>query len=184
MTLCLDSLSNGYVLCEADEKFAMMIRILQHEAAQEDSARKFILYFATCACVDYFYKVSSLFTFISCFLLFLTNLPEPLQILSALPSLAPFSVHSLHGQMSPTRRSSTFAAFVDLPSTTPGILLCTDVAARGLDLPDVDIVLQVDPPQDPKVFSHRCGRTARAGRDGKAIVLLNKGKEEEYIGAF
>jgi ATP-dependent RNA helicase DDX55/SPB4 len=56
------------------------------------------------------------------------------------------------------------------------------VAARGLDLPDVDVVLQIDPPMDPKVFSHRCGRTARAGRDGKAVVLLGKGKEEEYVG--
>lgn len=86
--------------------------------------------------------------------------------------------------MSPTRRSATFAAFVALPALTPGVLLCTDVAARGLDLPDVDIVLQVDPPQDPKVFSHRCGRTARAGREGKAIVLLNKGNEEGYVGSY
>ncbi|KAL8276635.1 hypothetical protein RQP46_010984 [Phenoliferia psychrophenolica] len=151
------SLQNGYVLVAPDAKFSTMVQIL-HQEVEEDSARKFIIYFATCATVDYFYK-----------------------LLSVHPALSTFSVHSLHGQMSPTRRSSTFAAFVALPATTPGILLCTDVAARGLDLPDVDVVLQVDPPQDPKVFSHRCGRTARAGREGKAIVLLNKGKEEEYI---
>lgn len=108
--------------------------------------------------------------------------PPLSQILSVLPELSPFSIHSLHGQMSPTRRSSTFSAFTALPAETPGVLLCTDVAARGLDLPDVDVVLQVDPPQDPKVFSHRCGRTARAGREGKAVVLLNRGKEEEYVG--
>lgn len=150
------SLQNGFVLCNPDEKFVQTLRILHREA--KDGARKFIVYFATCASVDYLYK-----------------------ILSVLPELSEFSVHSLHGQMSPTRRAATFKAFVELPASTTGVLLCTDVAARGLDLPDVDVVLQFDPPQDPKVFSHRCGRTARAGREGKAIVLLCKGKEEEYI---
>lgn len=148
----------------------MLLRILQQEASESpdpgegsEGARKFIVYFSTCAAVDYFYKV-----------------------LSAMPTLAKsgFSLHSLHGQQSPTRRSSTFAAFIALPPTTPGVLLCTDVAARGLDLPDVDIVVQVDPPVDPRAFGHRIGRTARAGRSGKAVVLLNKGKEEGYVGAF
>lgn len=154
----------------------MLFRILRQEAfpapeganggeaeIPNEGARKFIVYFSTCAAVDYFFKV-----------------------LSAMPSLAKsgFSLHSLHGQQSPTRRSSTFAAFIALPPTTPGVLLCTDVAARGLDLPDVDVVVQVDPPVDPRAFGHRVGRTARAGRSGKAVVLLNKGREEGYVGAY
>lgn len=49
-------------------------------------------------------------------------------------------------------------------------------------MPDVDFIIQMDPPQDPKVFSHRCGRTARAGKKGKAILLLVKGREEVYVG--
>ena len=65
--------------------------------------------------------------------------------------------------------------------TNPAILLCTDVAARGLDLPDVDVVIQFDPPVDPKQFSHRAGRTARAGKSGRAWVLLS-GQEDEYAG--
>ena len=104
------------------------------------------------------------------------------QILSVHPDLKSFSFHSLHGQMSPIRRTSTFNSFVALPETTKGVLLCTDVAARGIDLTDVDVVIQVDPPLDPKVFSHRCGRTARAGREGLAVVILGRGKEEEYVG--
>lgn len=52
------------------------------------------------------------------------------------------------------------------------MLLCTDVAARGLDIPDVAWIVQYDPPQDPDVFVHRVGRTARMGRTGHALTLL------------
>ena len=55
---------------------------------------------------------------------------------------------------------------------TAGCLLCTDVAARGLDIPDVQYIVQYDPPQDPSTFVHRVGRTARMGRTGKALVML------------
>lgn len=64
---------------------------------------------------------------------------------------------------------------------SPAVLLCTDVAARGVDFADIDTVIQYDPPTDPKTFSHRAGRTARAGRSGRAILLLGKGREEDYI---
>jgi ATP-dependent RNA helicase DDX55/SPB4 len=76
------------------------------------------------------------------------------------------------------------AAFAAHPSTSgsPSLLLATDVAARGLDLPDVDAVIQYDPPTDPKQYSHRAGRTARAGRKGRAWALLCEGREQEYVG--
>jgi len=61
------------------------------------------------------------------------------------------------------------------------VLLTTDVAARGLDVPNVDLVVQLDPPQDPKNFAHRCGRAGRAGRMGRAVVLLTEGREEDYV---
>ena len=53
-----------------------------------------------------------------------------------------------------------------------GCLLCTDVAARGLDIPDVEWILQMDPPQDPDSVVHRVGRTARMGRTGNALIFL------------
>jgi len=89
----------------------------------------------------------------------------------------------LHGNLTPAARTRTLGAFVSaIPSTaSPSILLATDVAARGLDLPNLDVVIQFDPPTDTKTFSHRCGRTARAGKSGTAWVLLS-GREVEFVG--
>lgn len=105
-------------------------------------------------------------------------------LLQMLPSLLPsVSLFSLHGHIPPAKRSISLSSFSSHVSTVhyPSLLLCTDVAARGLDLPDVDCVIQFDPPADPKQFSHRCGRTARAGKDGRAWVLLSE-KELGYVG--
>nr|CAG8482517.1 3050_t:CDS:10 [Entrophospora candida] len=149
------TLQIGYILCEPHQKLSQLIRLMKSEKV----AKKYIIYFSTCACVDYFYK-----------------------IFVKLPQFSGVSIHSLHGKMDTKRRTATYKSFVNLPTTSTAILLCTDVAARGLDVPDVDYVIQVDPPQDPKVFSHRCGRTARAGKEGKAMVFLGIGREEVYIG--
>lgn len=100
------------------------------------------------------------------------------------PLLPPSTtIHSLHGHLPPAARTRALAAFSTSLATpsAPAVLLATDVAARGLDLPHVDVVIQFDPPSDPKAFSHRCGRTARAGRTGRAYVLL-VGRETEYVG--
>lgn len=51
-------------------------------------------------------------------------------------------------------------------------MLCTDVAARGLDIPLVDWIVQYDPPDDPREYIHRVGRTARAGSQGSALLIL------------
>ncbi|KAL7752831.1 ATP-dependent RNA helicase [Sorochytrium milnesiophthora] len=78
-------------------------------------------------------------------------------------------VLDLHGRQKQAKRTSTFFEFINAQS---GILLCTDVAARGLDIPAVDWIIQFDPPDDPKEYIHRVGRTARAGGRGKALLFL------------
>jgi ATP-dependent RNA helicase RhlB len=56
-----------------------------------------------------------------------------------------------------------------------GILVATDVAARGLQIDDLDMVINYDIPQDCENYVHRIGRTARAGNSGKAISLASEG---------
>jgi ATP-dependent RNA helicase DDX18/HAS1 len=79
-------------------------------------------------------------------------------------------VQCIHGKQKQQKRTSTFFSFC---SAAEGILLCTDVAARGLDIPQVDWIVQYDPPDDPKEYIHRVGRTARGeGGTGHALLLL------------
>ena len=77
-------------------------------------------------------------------------------------------VSDIHGKQKQQRRTTTFFEFC---KADRGILLCTDVAARGLDIPAVDWIIQFDPPDDPREYIHRVGRTAR-GTDGRGRALL------------
>jgi ATP-dependent RNA helicase DDX18/HAS1 len=83
-------------------------------------------------------------------------------------------VMDIHGRQKQQKRTTTFFQFC---KQTEGTLLCTDVAARGLDIPSVDWIIQFDPPDDPKEYIHRVGRTAR-GEKGKGRALLFLTPEE------
>uniref|UniRef100_A0A8C9ZI70 ATP-dependent RNA helicase n=1 Tax=Sander lucioperca TaxID=283035 RepID=A0A8C9ZI70_SANLU len=112
---------------------------------------KNLVFFSTCACVEYYGR--------------------------ALETLVKkVTVHCIHGKMK-NKRNKIFADFRALKS---GILVCTDVMARGIDIPDVNWVLQYDPPSSASAFVHRCGRTARIGNQGNALVFLLP-MEESYV---
>jgi ATP-dependent RNA helicase DDX55/SPB4 len=143
------SLKIYYTITPANEKWDTLEKILK-----ENSEKKIILYVATCAVVDYYFKV-----------------------LGAWSRFKEFNFCSLHGKMDPKRRGAVYETFA---SAKRSILICTDIAARGLDFPDIDYVIQYDPPQDPKSFSHRCGRTARIGKQGAAVVFLDP-KEDTFV---
>ncbi|KAI1275317.1 DEAD-domain-containing protein [Xylaria sp. FL0933] len=83
----------------------------------------------------------------------------------------------LHGQLS---QSARLGALNKFKSGARDILVATDVAARGLDIPSVDLVLNYDLPGDSKTYIHRVGRTARAGKSGNALSLVTQYDLEVY----
>lgn len=79
-------------------------------------------------------------------------------------------VKEIHGKQNQQKRTATYFDFCE---ATEGILICTDVAQRGLDFPAVDWIVQYDPPDDPAEYIHRVGRTARgSSSQGRALLFL------------
>jgi len=146
------SLQMSYLLTPPSHKFPALLSLLSQ---LQPTPQKAIIYLSTCAAVDYFQHILS----------------------ALLPNQ--FSLIPLHGKHPSNVRQKNFSNYIK--AITPTILLTTDVAARGLDIPQVDLVIQIDPPSDPKVFLHRCGRAGRAGRKGLSVIFLQPGREEDYI---
>ncbi|KAF8564543.1 hypothetical protein P879_08524 [Paragonimus westermani] len=117
-------------------------------------SEKLLVFLATCACVDYFSRI----------------------LRSLLPREQAKRLYAIHGKL---RRKRT-AIFNSFRNESSAVLLCTDVMARGMDIPFVSWVLQYDPPTSSNVFVHRCGRTARCGAEGKALLFLTP-KELAYV---
>jgi len=88
------------------------------------------------------------------------------------------SVMALHGKIKPVKRTLVYQDFVRKPAA---VLLATDIAARGLDFPAVDWVVQVDCPEDAASYIHRVGRTARYTQGGNALLLLVPTEAEAFL---
>ncbi|KAJ0264398.1 DEAD-box ATP-dependent RNA helicase 51 [Hirschfeldia incana] len=105
--------------------------------------KKIMVFFSTCKSVQFHAEIMKLINVESC---------------------------DIHGGLDQNRRTKTFFDFM---KAEKGIMLCTDVAARGLDIPAVDWIIQYDPPDKPTEYIHRVGRTARGeGAKGKALLVL------------
>lgn len=81
---------------------------------------------------------------------------------------------SLHGDLNQAKRTRNLER---LSSGRVHVLVATDVAARGIHVDDVDLVVQADPPDDYKSYMHRAGRTGRAGREGTVVTLIPKARQ-------
>lgn len=149
------SLKLNYCVVNPAEKLQLLVSVLNNY-----KFKKCIVYFPTCVSVSYFYS----------FIQYLGKRNIHVNEVE---------VFSLHGKLQTSARTKTLTAFTD--SLSNSVLFTTDVAARGIDIPDVDLVIQLDPPTNTDMFMHRCGRTGRANRVGKAITFLNEGREEDFI---
>ncbi|XP_044295918.1 probable ATP-dependent RNA helicase DDX31 isoform X2 [Varanus komodoensis] len=130
--------------------------------SEKDS--KMVVFFSSCEQVEFHH---TLFQKVLC------GEPEA----DRLPSLSPLRFVRLHGEMRQEERTTVFQDF--LQSET-GVLLCTDVAARGLDLPQVTWIIQYNPPPSLAEYVHRIGRTARIGSHGSSLLILAP-SEAEYV---
>ncbi|KAL4736749.1 ATP-dependent rRNA helicase rrp3 [Aspergillus similis] len=110
-------------------------------------------------------------------IIFTTTVHETQRVAFMLRALG-FGAIPLHGQLSQSARLGALGKF---RSRSRDILVATDVAARGLDIPSVDVVFNFDLPMDSKTYIHRVGRTARAGKSGIAISFVTQYDVEVWL---
>lgn len=88
-----------------------------------------------------------------------------------------FKVITIHGDLSQRQRDYSMNRF---KNGSEDILVATDIAARGIDVPTVGNIINYDIPEDPLIYFHRIGRTARAGGSGKAISLVSSSRYDDF----
>jgi ATP-dependent RNA helicase DDX55/SPB4 len=149
------TLSNFYQVTESPvERMAIFASFLRATQRQ-----KVIVYCLTCAEVEYYFTL-------------LRRAFQRGTVFSHRPV-----IRAIHGQADRAARVKALGAFAAVPEGVGAILLCTDVAARGLDIPAIEWTLQLDAPQDASTYLHRVGRAARMGAVGGSLLLLTEAEE-------
>ncbi|XP_008974232.1 probable ATP-dependent RNA helicase DDX31 isoform X5 [Pan paniscus] len=143
--------------------------ILQKCKFEKD--QKMVVFFSSCELVEFHYSLF-LQTLLSS-----SGAPASGQLPSASMRL---KFLRLHGGMEQEERTAVFQEF---SHSRRGVLLCTDVAARGLDLPQVTWIVQYNAPSSPAEYIHRIGRTARIGCHGSSLLILAP-SEAEYVNSL
>merc|ERR1712176_386914 len=137
-------LNNQYLVLQEGKEMLFLLHLLFNIARKQ----KAIFFMLSCAQIDYVRAI--------------------IPILFQSESL---NIWYLHGRLDQKLRTRIIGEF---SRTKVGALICTDLCARGIDIPDIDMIIQCDPPQKIDVFTHRVGRTARNGASGNGIVCLRQ----------
>ncbi|OQR91092.1 DEAD/DEAH box RNA helicase [Achlya hypogyna] len=145
-----EQLVQHFMIVPAKQRLCALASFLRSEC-KKAKASKIVVFLSTCDAVDF---ITTLFQ--KC------TWPQRSEMFGP-------SIFRLHGNVNQQERTSTFQAFC---KATSGVLFCTDVAARGLNLPTVQWIVQYDPPTETRDYVHRVGRTARSGAVGNSLLFL------------
>lgn len=149
------TLSNYYKI--VPNRLQKLVLLANYITIHKD--HKTIVFFNTRDSVDFYYKAFKSF------------------VADRFPVFGKYLVERIQGDMKQSKRLAVLQAFDEQQE---GLLFATDVIARGIDFEKIDSIIQIDIPQDPNFFIHRIGRTARQGKQGKALVIVEQG-ETPYI---
>ncbi|KAL7544050.1 hypothetical protein ACHAXR_013489 [Thalassiosira sp. AJA248-18] len=133
------------------------------------------------------HKLNAIYSFVKSHLrsktiIFLSSCSQVRHVWQIFCTLQPgVPLMALHGKLKQETRTKLYFDFLQRPHA---VLFATDVAARGLDFPNVDWVVQADAPEDVEMYIHRVGRTARYTSGGKALLLVLPQEEEGMIAAL
>lgn len=140
-------LKQYYIMAERiNEKFPKFYKLIFdyiNGHNNKEPVKKLMIFFATCNSVDYFSIILS------------KLLPQT-------------KIFKLHSKIAQKKRKLEYRNFIKCET---GILLTTDLSARGIDVPDINVIIQFDPPKNEEAYIHRIGRTARAGKVGEVSIF-------------
>lgn len=154
----VEGLQQGYIVAPSDKRLLLLFTFLK-----KNKTKKVMVFFSSCNAVKFHHE-----------LLNYIDIPCMSIHVSFRGRKTYLNFEYIQGKQKQQKRTTTFFQFCQAET---GILLCTDVAARGLDIPAVDWIVQYDPPDEPREYIHRVGRTAR-GKDGRGKALLVLRPEE------
>ncbi|OIR58201.1 MAG: DEAD-box ATP-dependent RNA helicase [Amphiamblys sp. WSBS2006] len=159
-----DSIVQEHALIKENDRLSFFLCFVSDFFTQNTDSGKVAVFFSSCVSVDFHFELLKQFLGGA-----LTATSEE--------CLRDVLCFKLHGGVIQDARTKTYGEFC---AAKRGILLCTDVAARGVDIPDITAVLQCDAPMEENDYLHRAGRTGRGDKRGRSVLVLMDG-EKGYL---